>query len=281
MLRRLPLVVAPLVVAGCSVGPDYHTVTTPMSVGDYKELDHWKKAQPHDDALRGKWWEIYQDPQLNALEEKVNISNQNVLEAEAEFREAAATVKVARAAFFPTVTANPSVSLSQSSQSFGGHGGGGSVVGGAFVGGGGSGAQVVDVYDLPVEMSYMVDIWGSVRRNVESESATAEASFANLQNMRLSFQATLAQDYFGLRGLDAEEDLLARTVVSFAQFLTLTQNRYASGIASQADVAQAQTQLDTTKAQLIDVGVQRAEFEHAIAMLTASPRPTSASRRRR
>ncbi len=171
--------------------------------------------------IRGKWWEIYHDPKLNALEEQVNISNQNVAQAEAQFREAAATVKVARAAFFPTVTANPAFTLSQASQSLasgGGRSGSESVVTsgsgtgtGVAVGGTSPqhvGATVVDLYDLPVEASYMVDIWGAVRRNVESGAATAQASFANLENMRLSYQATLAQDYFSLQGLDAQEELL-------------------------------------------------------------------------
>jgi NodT family efflux transporter outer membrane factor (OMF) lipoprotein len=180
------------------------------------------------------------------------------------------------------VTANPAFTESQASQSTSSSSSGrgsssGTVVGGGTGGSSGEqhvGAQVVSLYDLPVEASYMVDIWGSVRRNVESESATAEASFANLENMRLSYQATLAQDYFSLHGLDAEADLLARTVKSYETYLTLTKNRYASGIASQADVAEAQTQLDTTKAQLIDVGVDRAQYEHAIAVLTGQP-PTS------
>ncbi|HEX4139951.1 MAG TPA: efflux transporter outer membrane subunit [Candidatus Methylacidiphilales bacterium] len=276
-LRRLPIILAPLLVAGCSVGPDYVTPTAPMPTGNFKEFGGtWEPAKPSDDAIRGKWWEIYHDPELNALEEKVNISNQNVIEAEAQFREAAAAVKVARAAYYPTVTADPAYTFSQQSQNVGSSrgGAGGSSFGGG--GGGGKGPQHVgalalSLYDLPIEGSYMVDIWGSVRRNVEEQSATAEASFANLENMRLSFQATLAQDYFELHGQDAEADLLTRSVKSFEDFLTLTKNRYNSGIASQGDVALAQTQLDTTRAQLIDLGVARAQFEHAIAVLTGQP----------
>ena len=236
--------------------------------------------------IRGKWWEMYHDPQLNALEEQVNISNQNVLQAEAQFREAAAAVKVARAAFFPTVTANPSYNLSQASQNDTSGGGGGhsssSVVtsssgtGSGVVVGGSSqhvGATTVSLYDLPAEATYMVDIWGSVRRNVEANSATAQASFANLENARLSYQATLAQDYFSLRGLDAQEEVLRQTVADYEKFLTLTTNQYNSGIVSKADVAAAQTQLDTTKAQLINVGVQRAVYEDAIATLIGKPAP--------
>ena len=275
---RIPLILAPLLVAGCSVGPDYATPSAPMPAsGNFKEFGGtWEPAKPSDDAIRGKWWEIYHDPQLNALEEKVNISNQNVIEAEAQFREAAAVVKVARAAFYPTVTANPSLTESQASQNTTSRSS--SSVSGSGVGGfGGSvstqhqGAVDISTYNLPMEASYMVDIWGEVRRNVESESATAEASFANLENIRLSYQATLAQDYFELHGQDAQATLLEQTVKSYQDFLTLTKNRYASGIASQADVAQAQTQLDTTRAQLIDLGVARAQFEHAIAVLTGQP----------
>ena len=250
----------------CSVGPDYVTPTAPTPVANYKELGDWKQAQPRDDMIRGKWWEIYHDPQLNALEDQVNISNQNVLQAEAQFREAAAAVKVARAAFFPTVTANPAFTESQASQNL-------TAIRMRFRAACRSCHSTVTLYNLPAEATYMVDVWGSVRRNVEAGSATAQASFANLENARLSFQATLAQDYFSLHGLDAQEQLLQTTVASFQKFLDLTTNQYNSGIASQADVAAAKTQLDSTKAQLIDVGVQRAVYEHAVATLIGKPAP--------
>ena len=254
----------PLLFTACTVGPDYVTPTAPVpAAANYKELGDWKQAQPKDDMIRGKWWEIYHDPQLNALEDQVNISNQNVLQAEAQFREAAAAVKVARAALFPTITANPAYTESQASQNLTVHS---NAPGAQHVG-----ATAVTLYNLPAEATYMVDVWGSVRRNVEANTATAQASFANLENARLSFQATLAVDYFSLHGLDAQEELLRTTVASYEKFLEVTKNRYNSGIASRADVAQAQTQLDTTKAQLIDLGVQRAIFEHAVATLTGKP----------
>ena len=286
--NRATLLALPLLFAGCSVGPDYVTPTAPVPVSDYKAAAAFKPANPKDDAIRGKWWEIYHDPQLNALEDQVNISNQNVIQAEAQFRQAAATVKVARADFFPTITANPAYTMSQSSQNLsnsggsrssgGGGGGGTSSSSGSSGGGGGgggqhAGAQAVSLYNLPLEATYMVDVWGSVRRNVEANAATAQASFANLENARLSFQATLAQDYFSLRGLDAQERLLQDTVTAFEKNVELTTNRYNSGVSSQGDVALAKTQLDQTRAQLVDVGVQRAAFEDAIATLIGKPAP--------
>jgi len=264
-MSRAALIAVPLLFTACSVGPDYVTPAAPVPVANYKESGEWKQAQPKDDMIRGKWWEIYHDPQLNALEDQVNISNQNVAQAEAQFREAAAAVKVARAAFFPTVTANPAYTESQDSQNLTVHS---NKAGAQHVG-----ATAVTLYDLPAEASYMVDVWGSVRRNVEANSATAQASFANLENARLSYQATLAQDYFSLHGLDAQEELLRTTADSYEKFLQLTTNQYNSGIASQAAVAAAKTQLDTTKALLIDVGVQRAVYEDAVATLIGKPAP--------
>jgi len=265
MARSATLVVLPLLFAACSVGPDYVTPTAPVPVANYKESGDWKPAQPKDDMIRGKWWEIYHDPQLNALEDQVNISNQNVIQAEAQFREAAAAVKVARAAFFPTVTANPAYTESQASQNLTVHSNARGLQH--------AGATAVTLYNLPAEATYMVDVWGSVRRNVEANSATAQASFANLENARLSYQATLAQDYFSLHGLDAQQELLQTTVTAYEKFLQLTTNQYNSGIASQAAVAAARTQVDTTKALLIDVGVQRAIYEHAVATLIGKPAP--------
>jgi NodT family efflux transporter outer membrane factor (OMF) lipoprotein len=270
--------------AGCSVGPDYVRPSAPTPA-TYKDTGNWKPSNPQDAVVRGKWWEIYHDAQLNALEDQVNISNQNVLQTEANFREAAAAVKIARAAFFPTVTTNPSITESQT-QSLTGNSssGGGTTSGvstttgtGTVVDTSGSGSrsggnnQPEGIYDLPLQVSYLVDVWGSVRRNVEANTATAEATFADLESARLSYQGTLAQDYFSLRGIDAEAKLLGETVASYEKYLTLTKNRYASGIASRGDVAQADTQLQTTRAQLLDLGVQRAQYEHAIATLVGTP----------
>ena len=269
IIRFSMLMAVPLFFSGCMVGPDYTRPSAPAPAGTYKELGNWKQAQPQDDMIRGKWWEIYHDPELNKLEEQVNISNQNVLQAEAQFRSAAAAVKVTRAGLFPTVTANPAFTESQASQNLTSRSSSSSGGSGGSSRARGSTSQ--SLYNLPLEATYMADIWGSVRRSVEAGSSTAQASFADLENARLSYQATLAQDYFSLHGLDAQHELLTNTVASFQKFLELTTNRYNGGIASKGDVAQARTQLDTAKAQLIDTGVARAQFEHAIATLIGKP----------
>jgi NodT family efflux transporter outer membrane factor (OMF) lipoprotein len=242
------------------VGPNYRRPAAPVAKTFKEPLpEGWKEAQPNDGAIRGKWWEIYQDPALNALEEQVNISNQNVLAAEAQYRAARYAVRVARAALFPVVTAGASVATSQGSSTLG--------AGRA----GQSAPLVTTTYDLPVSVSYLADLWGSIRRSVTASAASAQVTFAQLENARLAFHAELAQDYFELHGTDSQQDLLQATVKSYADFLQLTQNRLHAGVASGADVAQAETQLEAARAQLIDLGVARAQFEHAIAVLTGKP----------
>jgi NodT family efflux transporter outer membrane factor (OMF) lipoprotein len=239
-----------LLANACMVGPKYQRPAAPAPVA-FKEAPPagWKEAQPNDGALRGKWWEIYHDPRLNALEEQVAISNQNVLAAAAQFQAAKASVRVARAGEFPTVTAAPSATGS---------------------GTGGSGAK--GLYTLPIELvAYQVDIWGAIRRGVAANSAVAQASAAQLENARLLYQAELASDYFQIQGLDASLQVLDTTVKSYEQYVQLTQDRFDGGVASKGDVALAQTQLETARAQLVDLGVQRAQFEHAIAVLTGKP----------
>jgi NodT family efflux transporter outer membrane factor (OMF) lipoprotein len=234
----------------CMVGPKYQRPAAPAPVA-FKEAPPagWKEAQPNDGALRGKWWEIYGDPRLNALEDQIAISNQNVLAAEAQFQAAKASVRVARAGQFPTVTAAPSATGS---------------------GTGASGSK--GLYTLPIDLvAYQVDIWGAIRRGVAASSAVAQASAAQLENARLLYQAELASDYFQIQGLDASRQLLDATVKSYEQYVQLTQDRFDGGVASKGDVAQAQTQLETVRAQLTDLGVQRAQFEHAIAVLTGKP----------
>ena len=248
-----------LISSGCMVGPNYRRPPAPVPQA-FKEKppSGWKEAAPSDTALKGKWWEIYNDPRLNALEEQVSISNQNVLAAEGQYRAARAAVQVARAALYPTLTAGPSAEVAQ---------GTGGVSANQVAAAGG----VHTNYQIPVDVSYQVDLWGSIRRNVRASAETAQASEAQLENAKLTYQADLAQDYFQMHGIDGDIALLQSTVDSYATYLKLTQARHTSGIASGADVAQAETQLDSAKEQLIDFGVARAQYEHAIAILIGKP----------
>jgi NodT family efflux transporter outer membrane factor (OMF) lipoprotein len=244
-----------LLSSACMVGPKYQRATAPVPPAyketppdNFKEMNGWKLAQPSDGAIRGKWWEIYNDPELNALEEQVSISNQNVLAAEAQFRAARDAVRIARSGLFPTVTTAPSIVNSRTSS---------------------TGARTA--YDVPVDLSYQADIWGGIRHSVGASAAAAQASAAQLENARLFYQAELARDYFQLHGTDGEQDLLERTLKSYEEYLNLTRDRFNAGVASGGEVAQAQTQLDTARAQWIDLGIARAQFEHAIAILVGKP----------
>jgi len=256
---------------GCVVGPDYvrPTVITPDA---YKEVDGWKVAQPKDDVIRGAWWEIFGDPQLNVLAAQVSISNQNLVVAEATYRQARALVQEARASYFPTVTVGIAYTRFRNSATVGRSSASTSSAGGSSGGGASSGAR--SDFQLGLDFSWELDLWGRIRRTVESNQASAQASAGDLESALLSFQAELAQDYFQLRTVDAQKQLLDATVAAFEKSLELTKNRYASGVASQADVVQAETQLKTTQAQAIDVGVQRAQLEHAIALLIGKPAST-------
>jgi NodT family efflux transporter outer membrane factor (OMF) lipoprotein len=242
---------------GCMVGPDYvkPTVVAPDA---YKESDGWKVAAPQDDTIRSAWWERFGDPQLSSLAEQIDISNQNVRVAEAQFRQARALVREARASYFPTAAVGAGVTRSR-----------GSIQQPGF-----RTDQAVTTYTLPIEASWELDLWGRIRRSVESSQAGAQASAGDLASARLSFQAELVEDYFQMRTLDAQKALLEATVVAYQRSLELTKNRYAAGVASQADVVQAETQLKTAQAQAVDVGVQRAQLEHAIALLVGQPPAT-------
>jgi NodT family efflux transporter outer membrane factor (OMF) lipoprotein len=249
------LTIALISTACREVGPNYNRPPAPVPQA-FKEPppDGWREAQPSDAAIKGKWWEIYNDAALNALEEQVSISNQNVLAAEAQYRAARAEVQIARAALFPTVTAGPTASVTQ---------GTGGVTANQVAASNG----VHTNYQIPFDVTYQVDLWGSIRRNIRANAETAQATEAQLENAKLTFQAELAQEYFQLHGTDGDIALLQATVNSYTDFLKLTQARHDAGIASGADVAQAETQLDSAKEQLIDLGVARAQFEHAIAIL--------------
>ena len=246
----------------CAVGPKYQRPAAPAPPAFTEAGAEWKQAQPSDAVARGKWWEIYNDPELNALEEQVEISNQNVLTAEARYREAKEAVRIARAGLFPNASGSVSVTNSRSS-------GGSSAVSPSGAVSSSSGTRTT--YNLPLDVSYEADLWGGIRSSVRAGVATAQATFAQLENARLSFQALLAEDYFQLRGTDASQDLLQRTVKSYEDALQLTKDRLNAGVASGADVAQAQAQLDSAQAQLTELGVDRAQFVHAIAVLAGKP----------
>jgi NodT family efflux transporter outer membrane factor (OMF) lipoprotein len=245
-----------LIVGGCTVGPKYVRPTAEVPVS-YKEAGDWKTAEPSDAISKGKWWEIYQDAQLNALEDKISVSNQSLKVAQAQFQEARAVVRITRSALFPNVTGG--VSLNQFHQSSNRPLS--------------TNTTTVNYADtqIPFDASYEADVWGRVRRTVEASRSEAQATAADLANVELSLRAELALDYFQLRGLDAQKQLLDSTVVSFQKAYELTNSRYTGGVASAVDVAQAQTILETTRAQDVDLGVQRAAFEHAIAVLIGKP----------
>jgi NodT family efflux transporter outer membrane factor (OMF) lipoprotein len=237
--------------AACTVGPDY--VRPPVEVpGTYKELGDWKVAQPADDAPRGNWWEVFGDQQLNGLVSQVQISNFNVAIAEAQYRQAQALAAQSRAALFPSVSASASGIRS----------GAGSASTRSGVG---------NAYNVSLNASWEADVWGRVHRSVEAGAATAQASAANLGAAQLSAQAELATSYFQLRILDAQRQLLDDSVAAYQRSLDLTRNRYAGGVAAKVDVVQAEAQLKSTQAQAVDVGVQRAQLEHAIAVLIGKP----------
>ena len=256
--------------AGCMVGPKYHTpvAETPaafkeLTPAEQKVTDGWKVAQPQDATLRGRWWETFNDPQLNALEEKVNVSNQNIASAAASFLAARAMVKEARSQLFPTVTTNPSITTSRPSATMSSDA--------TAAGSKASPVSTTTGYQLPFDATWQPDLFGRVRNTVRSAAYGAQASAADLENTRLTVQSEVASDYFQLRGQDALQKLLDSTVVALEQSLDLTRAQYDTGVGTAEAVAQAETLLEATRAQAAALGIQRAQFEHAIAMLTGQP----------
>jgi NodT family efflux transporter outer membrane factor (OMF) lipoprotein len=241
----------------CAVAPRYARPEVPMPPS-YKELGEWKAAQPGDDALRGKWWEVYADSQLSALEERLTVSNNTLKAAQAQFEQARALVRTARASTLPLV--NGAASVTTTSQSANKP----------------NPSKTPDYSDymLRADASYELDLWGRVRQTVLASKASAQASAADVENVSLSLHAELALDYFQLRALDTEKQIVDQSVAAFERALELTTNRFKGGIASAVDVAFAQTQLETTRAQSIDLTVRRAVFEHAIATLMGQPPST-------
>ncbi|MEZ0604964.1 efflux transporter outer membrane subunit [Paraburkholderia sp. IW21] len=249
--------------AGCAVGPDYKRPAAEIPASYKEAAPGWKVAQPADQQDRGDWWAIYDDPQLNALEDKLNASNQTIAQFAAAYRQARALVGEARAAYFPTVGASAGATRSGSGSSSSGN-----------LTTASSRAGVSNSYNLQLDASWEPDLWGSVTRSVNSQKAGQQGAAADLANARLSAQATLAQTYFSLRALDSAQKLLNDTVAAYQRSLQLTQNQYAAGVAARSDVIQAQTQLQSAQAAAIDNGVQRAQDEHAIAVLVGEPAST-------
>ena len=246
-----------LLVTACTVGPDYIRPTPVESMPTaFKELHGWKVAQPQDGAISERWWEFYNDPVLNSLEEQVALSNLNVAVAEAQYRQARALVQAAKAGNYPSLSIGASATRAQTSSN-------------ALAGK--SGSTTSSNFQLPLDLTWELDLWGRIRRGVEASQASAQASEADLAAATLSAQSTLAGNYFQLRVLDAQKQLLDATTALYRKSLDMTNNRYTAGIVAKSDVLQAETQLKSTEAQAIDLGVQRAQLEHAIALLIGKP----------
>ena len=248
-----------VLLSGCMVGPDYHRPSAPLSQ-NFKELPGWKLATPQDAAPKGVWWAAFADPTLDRLEAQVARGNQSVAEQLAAYDNARALIDEARAALFPTVTGTAGVTRSS---------------GGATSGGfGGSAARTQ--YSLEGSADWEIDVWGAIRRQVQSDVANAQASAATLANVLLSEQALLATDYLDLRVTDALQRVLDETVRNDTISLNITQNQYAAGVAARSDVLTAQAQLDAARSAAINVGVARAQYEHALAVLVGQPPATLA-----
>jgi len=262
-----------LLFSACTVGPKYHPPAAPPPAPTYKESpahykdgDGWKVAQPNEAMLRGKWWEIFKDSELNALEEQLNGNNQNIKQAYENYMAARALIREARSQYFPTVGVAPGYSRTRSSANLSGAGAARGPNGVTTV----SGFQST-LYDLPVDITWAPDLWGRVRNTVHEFQYAAQRSAADLENERLIEQASLAQIYFEIRGQDALQKVLNETVEADKKALDLARARYETGVDDMISVVQAQATLESVRAQAINVGLARAEFEHAIATLIGKP----------
>jgi NodT family efflux transporter outer membrane factor (OMF) lipoprotein len=246
-----------LLLAGCSVGPKYKTPTAPTPTA-YKENANWKTAQPNDEHLGGNWWEVFQDSQLNDLEQQINVSNQNLKAAFAQYQQSRATLRYYRADYYPTITANPSATRQRYSSSR---------------------PPITSIFDgstfkdftVPLTLSYQTDAFGRVSKNVEYYREQAQASAADLAVVNLSMHTELAVDYYAARSLDAEEQLLLENVKQYEKALQINLDRFHGGVGSEVEVEEARTILETTRAQAVDVSVARAQYEHAVAVLIGKP----------
>src|SRR3989475_68637 len=251
-MRKIAFLLAFL--AGCAAGPDYVRLQI-EAPAQYKELQGWRQAEPRDALPRGSWWTMFGDRELDALMARVDVSNQTLRAAEARFRQSRALADQARAALFPALSANASATRSKSPSlsnqpSFA--------------------LGAVNNYNVALNTSWELDVWGRVRSTVEAGEASWQASAADLEAARLSAYAALAQNYFSLRVADAPRQVLEDTVAAYQRTLELTRNRYAAGVAARVDVVQAEVQWKSAQAQLVDVGVERAQLEHAIALLVGA-----------
>jgi NodT family efflux transporter outer membrane factor (OMF) lipoprotein len=267
LLKAIPLALTLIMISGCMVGPTYKTpaaMTAPPVA--FKEAppstnaanDGWKPGQPSDATLKGDWWTLFNDSQLNDLEAQINTANQTLKAAEANFRSARARIGYARASEAPTIGIGPAVGAIRDSAN--------APYFNQSVANSGDGN-----FSLPVDVSYEIDLWGRIRRGVTAARSQAQAGDADLENARLSLHAELAMDYFGLRSDDAQTKLLDDTVKAYRDALQLTQDRFEGGAAPQSDVTQARTQLEQALVQRTDLQVQRAQYEHAIAVLIGKP----------
>lgn len=272
VIVRCAAIATSLLLGACAVGPNYVKPKVDVPAA-YKEnapqqqatgqasgsqASDWSSAQPGDAIKRGAWWEVFGDPVLNGLEEQVNVSNQTLAQVEAQYEEARALVGEARASYFPTVAVSASATRSGRYANASGQG---------LLPGQPDSSHPSNFYSLPLTASWEPDLWGKVRRTVEANVANAQASAATIESTRLSLQSQLAEDYLQLRITDEQKRLLDDTVDSYKKSLQLTQNQYNVGVAARADVVEADSQLKSAQAQAIDLGIARAQFEHAIALL--------------
>ncbi len=253
-LQPIAAAVLALSLSACTLGPDYQRPELPVAA-EFKQAEGWKPASPADVLERGEWWRLYGDAELDALVGQLNVDNQNLAAAEAQFRQARALVRGARSQLFPILSGSAGVTRSAQGS------------GSSDTSSGSFGSGVSESYEAGLSASWEADIWGRLRRNLEANRASMQASAADLAAVRLSLQAELVQTYLQLRVIDEQQRLLDQTVEAYARSLRLTENQYRAGIVPKSDVAQAQTQLKSTQAQAIDLRWQRAQMEHAIAVL--------------
>jgi NodT family efflux transporter outer membrane factor (OMF) lipoprotein len=253
-MRAAALLLA-LTASSCATGRAPLPPPAPQVPPAFRESADWKTGEPSDQLRRGSWWEVFGDPQLDALEATIDVSNDTLRGAQARFLQARAAVGIARGSRYPQVGTAPQITAGTESGNRPDA----------------TGHKRVSDFLLPVDVSYEADVWGRVRLGIAAARASAQASAADLEAVRLSLHAELALDYFELRGIDAERVILDNSVAAFQRALELTRNRFSGGLASQADVSLAETQLEATRAQAVDLGARRAGLEHAIAVLTGRP----------